>query len=271
MSTSKVLNTNEILLGNPNTQEREATAEIVPGMVCYERAGELDPAPAGRWDGAIALSKDEQGQGYSGVYATDSASTNVYDAGDEARYAIVDTGDDFHAWALAEGSDITEGDLLEISATDGILQKYSSGTPIAVAMESIAMSGIVVNTPIACRRTVVYTAPVSAPAQYVAKISQSGTGDPTAVVFENTLSGTPVWSRQGSGSYRLTLADEFPTAKTVVEFTPFQGGGNAQNFMDMTESTSNDDYIAFQTLVDGGIPSATDSVFNGYLRVSVYP
>ena len=156
MTTSKTAETKVVLLGEPNLQERNATAAIVPAMLCYERSGELDPLPAAtRWDGALALDKDGLGQGFSGVYATDSAEDNAYAIGEEARYAVVDLGDDFHAWALADGSDISEGDLLEISATDGILQKHGSGTAVAVALEDLAMSGISVNTPIACRRAIV--------------------------------------------------------------------------------------------------------------------
>jgi len=52
---------------------------------------------------------------------------------------------------------------------------------------------------------------------YVAKITQSGTSAPSATVLQNTLGGTPVWSRTGTGTYVATLANAF-TANTTVCF-----------------------------------------------------
>jgi hypothetical protein len=51
---------------------------------------------------------------------------------------------------------------------------------------------------------------------YLARISQTSTSAPTAVVVRNTLSGTPAWSRTAVGDYKLTLTGAFPLAKTLV-------------------------------------------------------
>lgn len=48
---------------------------------------------------------------------------------------------------------------------------------------------------------------------YVALLSQTGTDDPTVIVFENTI-GDIVWTRQSTGVYRATLVGAFPTNKT---------------------------------------------------------
>ena len=53
---------------------------------------------------------------------------------------------------------------------------------------------------------------------YSALLSQTGTSAPTAVVLENTLGGTPVFSYVGDGEYRLTLTGAFPQLKY---FSPF--------------------------------------------------
>lgn len=45
---------------------------------------------------------------------------------------------------------------------------------------------------------------------YVAKMSQSGTAAPTAVVMENTI-GEIVWTRNGAGDYVGTLSGAFST------------------------------------------------------------
>jgi hypothetical protein len=59
-------------------------------------------------------------------------------------------------------------------------------------------------------------APVVPYKKYVALISQTGTSNPTAIVLENTLSGTPTLTRTGIGGYELTLNSEFTTDKTWV-------------------------------------------------------
>jgi hypothetical protein len=216
MTTGKVKDTKVILAGDPVLQEREALGAITPGMLCYERSAAVGSAPAGRWDGAIALDKDELGQGISGVYATDAATANAYAEGDMARYAVVGVGQDFNAWVLAQGSDITEGDLLEISATNGILQKYSEGTPVAVAMESLAISGLTVNTMIAARRTIP-AAEGPVPLVYRALLSQSSTAAPVATVLENTLGEVPTFSRDAAGEYTLdTVAAIFTISKVAI-------------------------------------------------------
>jgi len=50
---------------------------------------------------------------------------------------------------------------------------------------------------------------------YVAKLTQSGTSAPTAVVLQNELGGTVVWSRASAGRYLATLAGAFTLNKTV--------------------------------------------------------
>lgn len=50
---------------------------------------------------------------------------------------------------------------------------------------------------------------------YVALISQSGTDTPTAIVINNELTGTPTFSRLGSGQYYINLTGAFSSNKTV--------------------------------------------------------
>ena len=44
---------------------------------------------------------------------------------------------------------------------------------------------------------------------YVAKLTQTTTGDPTSNIFQNTLGGTLVWTRVATGSYEGTLSAAF--------------------------------------------------------------
>jgi len=63
---------------------------------------------------------------------------------------------------------------------------------------------------------------------YTALLTQSGTDAPVATVLENTLGGTPVWSRTGVGTYNVTLAGEFPVGKTVCFLTVQNNEGDAR-------------------------------------------
>lgn len=51
---------------------------------------------------------------------------------------------------------------------------------------------------------------------YVALLTQSGTNAPVATVLENTLVGTPIWTRTGAGIYVATLVGAFIANKTVT-------------------------------------------------------
>ena len=64
--------------------------------------------------------------------------------------------------------------------------------------------------------SVVVTAPYKV---YTALLTQSGTSAPVATILQNTLGGTPVWSRSGVGTYAITLAGAFPVDKTVCFLT----------------------------------------------------
>ena len=51
---------------------------------------------------------------------------------------------------------------------------------------------------------------------YTALLTQTGTNAPTAIVLENTLGGTIVWSRETQGQYVGTLANAFSLDCTIV-------------------------------------------------------
>lgn len=51
---------------------------------------------------------------------------------------------------------------------------------------------------------------------YVALLTQTGTSAPTATVLANTLGGTVVWARTGTGGYTATLSGAFTVNKTIV-------------------------------------------------------
>lgn len=105
------------------------------------------------------------------------------------------------------------------------------------------------------------------PKIYKALLTQSGTDAPVATVLVNTLSGTPVWSRNTNGSYTLTLASEFVNGKTTV--TGQMVDGSNLQFLAIDNNTSYPNAIDFITQVSG---VATDNQFNNtYIAIEVYP
>lgn len=103
--------------------------------------------------------------------------------------------------------------------------------------------------------------------KYVALLTQTGTNAPVATVLENTLSGTPVWSRNTNGSYSLTLASEFVNGKTIV--TGQMVDGSNLQFLAIDNNSNYPNTIDFITQLSG---VATDSQFNNtYIEIRVYP
>lgn len=63
---------------------------------------------------------------------------------------------------------------------------------------------------------------------YKALLTQTGTSAPVATVLVNNLSGTPVWSYDSAGFYKLTLAGEFILGKTIYNIVPSDNSANSQ-------------------------------------------
>lgn len=80
--------------------------------------------------------------------------------------------------------------------------------------------------------------------RYVALLIQSGTTDPIATVLENSLGGTPVWTRTSDGAYRCTLNGAFTSDKTICQI---QLGTGSNYLMTFFCSLSND-YCELQTV-----------------------
>lgn len=96
---------------------------------------------------------------------------------------------------------------------------------------------------------------------YVIAMSQAGTADPTAVVMENNLSGTPVLARSGGGSFTITLVGEFLAAKTVA-FISMQTTNRVGKITRVTDD-------GLLVLVEDAAGASADS-FSAYIEVRVY-
>lgn len=162
-------------------------------------------------------------------------------------------------------------DILTRNTSTGVVEKVASSTIATIASPSFTGTPTAPTAATGTNTTQIATTAfvqaIKPYTNYVAKIQQTSTSDPTASVRENTLSGAIVWTRSGVGTYVGTLSGAFPSdAKTVFYFsknTPpnydVQIGWTSTNTVEIT--TRN----ASGTLVDGAMGS-----FNS-LEIRVYP
>lgn len=94
---------------------------------------------------------------------------------------------------------------------------------------------------------------------YTALLTQTGTNAPTAVVLENTLGGTIVWARVGTGAYSATLTGAFSNYSKVYATAAlndmaanapiqFLSGGDANTmylYNRINASTGEDNFYSF--------------------------
>lgn len=95
--------------------------------------------------------------------------------------------------------------------------------------------------------------------EYVASLTQTGTGAPVATVIKNTLGGTPVWSRAGAGQYTATLLGAFPTGKAQLFPPPFDANTLASGISYSLEKASAN-AVSLLTYSGGAL---ADDILNG--------
>lgn len=111
-------------------------------------------------------------------------------------------------------------------------------------------------------------------------LSQSGTDDPTAVVLENSLGGTVVWARTGTGTFTATLTGVFLANKVFARCAPSFGASHDATLMTawsvvrrtsdnvLTLNTTNIDYDG-GTFNEGGPADAL--LLDTPVEILVYP
>lgn len=77
---------------------------------------------------------------------------------------------------------------------------------------------------------------------YTALLTQSDLADPVATVLENTLDGTPVWTREDVGVYKATLTSAFVQNKTYITI------GTSAEGVDDTQVSSSGKYSDADTI-----------------------
>ena len=106
--------------------------------------------------------------------------------------------------------------------------------------------------------------------KYVALLSQTGTNAPVATVLENTI-GDIVWSRQELGVYFGTLANAFPSTKSICQASliSLSGDGDATVIKRSYFGSASVVFIeSTDDNLDGGVYDL-DGVC--YIEIRVYP
>jgi hypothetical protein len=111
--------------------------------------------------------------------------------------------------------------------------------------------------------------------EYVATITQATTGAPIPTVLHNTLGGTLVWTRSGTGTYLATLTGAFPTASKVVILTSvLKTDLDPLNDVPLIAYTVNSaNALKFYTakMDNTGARTIADSVMDNSVIIRVYP
>lgn len=93
---------------------------------------------------------------------------------------------------------------------------------------------------------------------YTALLNQSGSNDPVATVLENTLGGTPVWTRSGTGTYICTLTGAFTLNKTFCSAMYGTVWGNGALSFNFGVNDDNSIVLSSFNYDAGGLVNAID-------------
>jgi hypothetical protein len=111
--------------------------------------------------------------------------------------------------------------------------------------------------------------------EYVATITQSASAAPSPTVLHNTLGGTLVWTRSGTGTYLATLTGAFPTASKVVILTSVLKTDldplNDVPLIAYTVDSANALKFYTATMDNTGARTIADSVMDNSVIIRVYP
>lgn len=100
---------------------------------------------------------------------------------------------------------------------------------------------------------------------YTALLTQSGTSAPTAIVLENTLGGTVVWTYSAVGSYTGTLTGEFTANKTTALVQNGQYNG-----VDAISRVLTVDTVRVMTVNSSGTLTDSNGLQNSMFEIRVY-
>lgn len=100
---------------------------------------------------------------------------------------------------------------------------------------------------------------------YRALLTQTGTDNPTAIVLENTLGGTVVWTYNLEGNYRGTLTNAFPQSRTWANMQDLFWDGIGGNTI---LPSADGNYLVLNIVAGDGFLGVDSPA---YITIRVYP
>jgi hypothetical protein len=110
------------------------------------------------------------------------------------------------------------------------------------------------------------------PKVYTALLTQTSTNAPVATILENTLGGTPVWTRGSTGTYSITLAGAFTVDKTVLFMTIHNNSSTPRIISEVNYGGSPNNDIRGVVIQDAVTNSNVDGLAAlSCIEIRVYP
>lgn len=102
---------------------------------------------------------------------------------------------------------------------------------------------------------------------YVARVTQSGTNAPVATVISNDTGLTFTWTRQGTGSYRVSPSSAFVVNKTWIQMTggDLSSGTTSVSIKDISTTVASAVNI---NLINGNV---ADNITAAFVEIRIYP
>jgi len=193
-------------------------------------------------------------------------------------------GETLNFKSLVEGSNITIGSStneITISASDTTYAYSSSQSGVNVDLKLNGSDGSVGNVKLVAGNNITLVdsganeVTITAAGggggseytEYVSKIDQLGTSDPTEVVLFNNTGNSLTWSRLGVGQYRATWAT--PTAPTYVVLDVGQQFKAYPRFVQVLNHSNN--FFDIYVYEMGGMTLKDDELFNTPVKIRIYP
>lgn len=241
--------------------------------------------PNGATDGQALVWSDADGDWVPGTVGGSSGPTGIYSgSGTVPDGTIATVANNFrfdYSSSIYTALKITDNDEVKLTSPDGMYIFTLSTRGASFTDQNVDPVGLVYPSDYSTTikendRSIPDVGTVKQIARpykvYTALLTQSGTDDPVATVLENTLSGTPVWTRDDVGLYACTLASEFTENKTSiicgqVMKDDYELSANYQLVYNLN-STS---IINFATWSRADIGSVDGTLSNALVEIRVYP
>lgn len=200
--------------------------------------------------------KDKVGETLNFKSLVAGSGITISDAPDEITISAVDSDT---TYALSSAASAGAAAELQLNGSDGSLSvvKLIEGSNISIQQNSNEVTIAASVSP-----GLGYT-------EYVSKIDQAGTADPTEVVLSNNTGNSLTWTRLGVGTYGAQWAT--PTAPLYVVLDIGQQFKASPRFVQVVSHTNTNFVIEVFDLTTGTPAKADNELLNTPVKIRIYP